>query len=117
MGGRAPGPTTMSGLAKIDLMGNGWDKSKFRNSGGGCGGSMRSACIGLCFYADIVSKLIPVAVESCRITHHHPTGYLGTVAAALFTALAILHVPIELWGAVCLELIPAVKRHIKQMGL
>ena len=73
---------------------------KFDNTGGGCGGSMRAACIGLCFYNNIIDKLIPVAIESCRITHHHPTGYLGTVVASLFTALALLKIPICLWGGI-----------------
>jgi len=49
---------------------------------------MRSACIGLVYKSDI-QKLVEVSIESGRITHHNPLGYLGAVVSAYFTALAI----------------------------
>lgn len=59
---------------------------------------MRSACIGLVFYDDI-EKLIAVAIQSGRITHHNPCAYLGSVIAAYFTALAIKDISPNLWVA------------------
>ena len=88
MPGRAAGMTCKRAVDALYYDGSNWDSWKFEKNGGGCGASMRSACIGLVFSQNI-RKLVEVSIETGRITHHNPLGYLGGVVSAYFTALAI----------------------------
>jgi len=57
MGGRAPGNTCIRSAKKLDDNGSNWDVVRFEKTGGGCGASMRSACIGL-LYSNNIQKLV-----------------------------------------------------------
>ena len=57
MGGRAAGPTCKKSVDQLYFDGSNWDVVKFDKNGGGCGGSMRAACIGLVYSRDI-NKLV-----------------------------------------------------------
>lgn len=116
MKGRAPGTCTTQSLRTLEKDGveNGY-LTVFNPNGGGCGAAMRAVPIGLRFpHAHQYKDLIRVAVESGRITHHHPTGYMGSVAVALFTSLAIRRVPIEEWGMILMNSIKDVKSYIEE---
>jgi ADP-ribosylglycohydrolase len=106
---RHPGITTMN---KLELIKNGfkWNEIKYNKYGGGCGGAMRTSCIGLLFSGiENRDKLIAFSIEASRITNNSVIGYLGGLVSALFTAFAIENKDIETWPFLLLELLSSKK--------
>eukprot|EP01088_Endostelium_zonatum_P000503 TRINITY_DN10753_c0_g1_i1.p1 TRINITY_DN10753_c0_g1~~TRINITY_DN10753_c0_g1_i1.p1 ORF type:complete len:438 (+),score=116.27 TRINITY_DN10753_c0_g1_i1:75-1388(+) len=118
MNGRAPGGTCGAGVRAMEPNGKGWNTIEFRKQAGGCGAAMRSMCIGLRFWKESqLEDLIACGVESGRMSHHHPTGYLGAVVGALFTSYSIRDVSPPLWGVKLMdEVLPKVKEYIQKSG-
>ena len=100
MASRAPGLTCSSKVHMLKPhVKEGW-MIPFNRAGGGCGAAMRAAPIGLYFWRpEELDKLVAVSVESGRMTHHHPTGYLGSLAVALFVSYSVQRRPLREWGS------------------
>ena len=115
MKGRAPGNRTSKSIKQLKEDGSNWSELQFAKFGGGCGGAMRAACIGLFYHLkEDLDQLIEVAIESGRITHHSPVGYLGAFTSAYFTYLAINGVSVYKWGALLFSVRDKLEEYIRK---
>ncbi|XP_065609836.1 ADP-ribosylhydrolase ARH1-like isoform X1 [Cyrtonyx montezumae] len=118
MEGRKPGPSSILGTSQLRPGEPHGYRIPFNPTGTGCGAAMRSLAIGLRYpRPEELPTLIQVSIESGRMTHHHPTGYLGALAVALFGALAVRGEPPEVWGAELLRVLPHAWEYVEGVGV
>ena len=76
----------------------------YTDNAGGSGASMRTSPIGLLYNKpENLNQLISKSIESSRLTHNYPLGFLGGLVTVLFTSYAIQK-PILEWCDSLLEL-------------
>ncbi|XP_043942179.1 protein ADP-ribosylarginine hydrolase-like [Protopterus annectens] len=118
MEGRKPGPTSILGTSQLRPGEPDGYRIPFNPKAVGCGAAMRSMCIGLRYpRPEQLKELIKVGVESGRMTHNHPTGFLGSLASALFVAYSVQRKPLIEWGSGLLETLPKVLEYVKEVGV
>jgi len=117
MSGRAPGITCSSTIRTLRPgVPNGY-VIPFNPRGGGCGAAMRSAPIGLLYWKpEQIRDLVAVSIEAGRMSHNHPTGFLGSLATALFVSYALQDKPLKEWGAGLLETLDIAMKYIEDTG-
>jgi len=96
---RGSGMTTLASLTNLS-------KNKpiaYSNKMGGNGAAMRTSYIGIHF-KDNIEKLLEISIESSRLTHNYPMGFLGGMINALFTSYAINNIVPWKWCDMALEL-------------
>lgn len=91
---RAPGLTTIKYLNL--LKDKDWKDFEFDFRAGGNGCAMRTLCIGIYFYNDI-DKLIEYSINSSKMTHPNPIGWLGGLMSAYFCYCIMNKYKIEDW--------------------
>ena len=117
MNGRAPGVTCSSSVRQLTPFKPKGYHIIFNPRGGGCGAAMRAAPIGLYYWRpEQIDCLLEVAIESGRMTHNHPTGYLGSLATALFVSYAVQKKPLREWGVGLMQTLPMAKEFIESSG-
>ncbi|XP_065447106.1 ADP-ribosylhydrolase ARH1-like isoform X1 [Chrysemys picta bellii] len=117
-GGQEPGPTSILGTSQLRPGEPAGYRIPFNPSATGCGAAMRSMAIGLRYPRPTeLPTLIRISVESGRMTHHHPTGYLGALASALFTAYAVRGLSLAQWGAGLLQTLPLAQTYVRDAGI
>lgn len=117
MAGRAPGLTCGSSVHQLRPGRPRGCEIPFNPRGGGCGAAMRSAPIGL-YYSrpEDLADLVAISIESGRLTHNHPTGFLGSLATALFVAYSVQKKPLVEWGAGLMDTLDTALSYIEQVG-
>jgi ADP-ribosylglycohydrolase len=106
---RFPGKTTNKYIQKFTETEDGRHFPYDKMSGGN-GSAMRNLCIGLAFHKENqLDDLINVSIQTSRMTHNSPIGYLAGLTSAFFISLAIRDVNILKWPFQLIDLLESDK--------
>ncbi|XP_066562425.1 inactive ADP-ribosyltransferase arh2 isoform X2 [Amia ocellicauda] len=114
--GRQPLPTTVEGCANLkpDNYLLAWH-TPFNEKGSGFGAATKAMCIGMRYWQpEKLDNLVEVSIETGRMTHNHPTGFLGSLCTALFASYAVQKKPVVRWGRDMLKVIPIAEEYCRK---
>ncbi|XP_077014863.1 inactive ADP-ribosyltransferase ARH2 isoform X3 [Tamandua tetradactyla] len=114
--GHGPDPATVEGCLQLkpDNYLLAWH-TPFNEKGSGFGAATKAMCIGMRYWKpDRLETLIEVSIECGRMTHNHPTGFLGSLCTALFVSYAIQGKPLVQWGREMMKVVPLAEEYCKK---
>uniref|UniRef100_A0A4W4FN60 Inactive ADP-ribosyltransferase ARH2 n=1 Tax=Electrophorus electricus TaxID=8005 RepID=A0A4W4FN60_ELEEL len=109
--GRAPDPSTVEGCAHLK-------PNNFLLTvpqGSGSGAATKAMCVGMRYWQpERLDTLVEVSIETGRMTHHHPIGFLGALCTALFTSYAMQGKPVVTWGRDLMKVTPKAEEYCRK---
>ncbi|KAK2853883.1 hypothetical protein Q5P01_006544 [Channa striata] len=114
--GRAPDPVTVETFVHLKphnyLLA--WH-TPFNEKGSGFGAAAKAMCVGMRYWQpDRLDNLVEVSIETGRMTHNHPIGFLGSLTTALFASYAIQGKPLVTWGRDLMKVIPLAEEYCRK---
>ncbi|XP_042314224.1 protein ADP-ribosylarginine hydrolase-like protein 1 isoform X1 [Sceloporus undulatus] len=114
--GRRSDPATIEGCSQLkpDNYLLAWH-TPFNEKGSGFGAATKAMCLGMKYWKpERLETLIEVSIEVGRMTHNHPTGFLGSFCTALFVSYAIQGKPLVQWGREMMKVVPMAEEYCKK---
>ncbi|XP_055786425.1 uncharacterized protein LOC129860129 isoform X2 [Salvelinus fontinalis] len=84
-------------------------------TGSGFGAATKAMCVGMKYWQpERIDNLVEVSIETGRMTHNHPTGFLGSLTTALFASYAVQGKPLVTWGRDLMKVLPKAEEYCKK---